>query len=119
MQQSNPIILSCKLYGIYNSMLSDFNSNFIEVGHTKTATTVNASENQTITITFKESTDDEIIYDEYKIIINGDTKYSGTTNTYTFETIDFDSGLYTVNACAKEADSNNWYCYTFGIKIAR
>lgn len=48
-----------------------------------------------------------------------DDRVSGNEFTCTINTVELDSGLYTVNVIAHDAEANQDYSYTFGITVSR
>lgn len=85
------------------------------------ATLIDAKTPQTLTLTFVPATGEEPVFEDFKIIVNGKQAYASSSNVATdfITTLDYNSGVYSVTAIAREAETGIWYSYTFGIKIAR
>ena len=76
---------------------------------------------QTLTLTFVPATEGQPVFEDFKIIVNGKQVYASSSNVATdfINTINYEPGVYSVTAIAREAETDIWYSYTFGIKIAR
>ena len=76
---------------------------------------------QTLTLTFVTATGEEPVFEDFKILVNGEQVYANSKNVATnfVNTKNYDSGVYSVKAITREAETDIWYSYTFGIKIAR
>ena len=88
---------------------------------TPTSTAIDGTTEQVLTLTIAEASDDQPVFDEYKILVQGNIVYTGSSNVakaFT-NTKDYESGTYILTACAKDSETGIWYSYTFGIKIQR
>lgn len=86
-----------------------------------TSTPIDGTTGQVLTLTIAEATDDQPVFDEYKILVQGNIVYTGSSNVakaFT-NTKDYESGTYILTACAKDSETGIWYSYTFGITIQR
>ena len=86
-----------------------------------TSTPIDGTTEQVLTLTIAEATDDQPVFDEYKILVQGNIVYTGSSNVakaFT-NTKDYESGTYILTACAKDSETGIWYSYTFGITIQR
>lgn len=86
-----------------------------------TSTPIDGTTEQVLTLTIAEATADQPVFDEYKILVQGNIVYTGSSNVakaFT-NTKDFESGTYILTACAKDSETGIWYSYTFGITIQR
>lgn len=86
-----------------------------------TSTEIDGKTEQVLTLTIAEATADQPVFDEYKILIQGNIVYTGSSNVakaFT-NTKDYDAGTYILTACAKDSETGIWYSYTFGFTIAR
>ena len=88
---------------------------------TNATTVIDAKTPQTLTLTFVPATGEEPVFKEFKIIVNGELVFENSKNVATdfINTINYEPGVYSVTAIAREAETDIWYSYTFGIKIAR
>ena len=86
-----------------------------------TSTPIDGTTEQVLTLKIAEATDDQPVFDEYKILVQGNIVYTGSSNiakAFT-STKDYESGTYILTACAKDSETGIWYSYTFGITIQR
>lgn len=85
------------------------------------STPIDGTTEQVLTLTIAGATADQPVFDEYKILVQGNIVYTGSSNVakaFT-NTKDYESGTYILTACAKDSETGIWYSYTFGITIQR
>ena len=86
-----------------------------------TSTPIDGTTEQVLTLTIAEATAGQPVFDEYKILVQGNIVYTGSSNVakaFT-NTKDYEARTYILTACAKDSETGIWYSYTFGIKIQR
>lgn len=88
---------------------------------------VDASTTKTITFTVTNATGSQVVYDYYRVRIDGETVYEGSSNTYSFTTDEGtigNSGTHTVSVCARTAATSGqvvgeWYANSFAYTLSR